>query len=59
MPRASTETVTQYTIRVMRDEYLREAEKVARGNAPESEPDAYWKGRRDAADLIAAMISER
>ena len=59
MPRASTESVTAYTIRVMRDEYLREAEKAARGNAPDNEPGEYWKGRRDAADIIASMISER
>lgn len=59
MPRAGTESITAYTIRVMRDEYLREAEKAARGNAPDNEPGDYWKGRRDAADIIAAMISER
>lgn len=57
MPRMPTETILEFTMRQIRDEILKEAEKAARGNAPENEPGEYWKGRRDAADILRAMQS--
>jgi hypothetical protein len=59
MPKRDNETMEAFVMRLIRDETLKEAVTRAAGNAPDSEPGEYWKGRRDAAAIIDAMISER
>ncbi len=53
------ETMTEYTIRRMKDEILSEAITAAEGGMPSNEPGNYARGRFAAADAIRALLSER
>jgi cell division protein ZapA (FtsZ GTPase activity inhibitor) len=56
--RSPSETMEGYLLRTIRAEYLEQAAREAEGNAPNNEPGEYWKGRRDAAGLIRALIEK-
>lgn len=59
MPKREGETMDGFVIRLMRDEFLREASRAAKDSPPPGPIDEYWRGRLEAAAAIDAIISER